>query len=101
MKVLQTAISGVLTLQPRVFEDERGYFFESWNAREFTRAVGQDVGFVQDNHSHSKQNVLRGLHYQVKQPQGKLVRVGRGRVFDVAVDLRRSSEHSAVGSEPS
>jgi dTDP-4-dehydrorhamnose 3,5-epimerase len=92
MEVLQTAISGVLILQPRAFEDERGYFFESWNAREFARAVGQHVAFVQDNHSYSKHNVLRGLHYQIKQPQGKLVRVGRGRVFDVAVDLRRSSE---------
>ena len=92
MEVLRTAISGVLILQPRVFEDERGFFYESWNAGEFARAVEEDVKFVQDNHSHSKQNVLRGLHYQIEQPQGKLVRVGRGRVFDVAVDLRRSSE---------
>jgi dTDP-4-dehydrorhamnose 3,5-epimerase len=92
MKALPTAIAGVLILEPRIFEDERGFFFESWNAREFARAVGQDVRFVQDNHSRSKQNVLRGIHYQVKQPQGKLVRVGRGCVFDVAVDLRRSSQ---------
>jgi dTDP-4-dehydrorhamnose 3,5-epimerase len=92
MKALPTAIAGVLILEPRIFEDERGFFFESWNAREFARAVGQDVRFVQDNHSRSKRNVLRGIHYQVKQPQGKLVRVGRGCVFDVAVDLRRSSQ---------
>ena len=92
MNALPTAIAGVLILEPRIFEDERGFFFESWNAREFACAVGQDVRFVQDNHSHSKRNVLRGIHYQVKQPQGKLVRVGRGCVFDVAVDLRRSSQ---------
>jgi len=74
-----------------VFEDERGFFLESWNARALAAALGFEVSFVQDNHSGSRRGVLRGLHYQIVQPQGKLVRVVRGRVFDVAVDLRRSS----------
>jgi dTDP-4-dehydrorhamnose 3,5-epimerase len=91
MKVVPTAIADVVILEPRVFEDERGFFFESWNARELAAALGRDVRFVQDNHSGSRRGVLRGMHYQVVQPQGKLVRVVRGRVFDVAVDLRRSS----------
>jgi dTDP-4-dehydrorhamnose 3,5-epimerase len=91
MKVVRTAIPDVLVLEPRVFPDERGFFLESWNARDFRAAIGLEVAFVQDNHSRSKRGVLRGLHYQVVQPQGKLVRVVRGRVFDVAVDLRRSS----------
>jgi dTDP-4-dehydrorhamnose 3,5-epimerase len=91
MKVLPAAIPDVVILEPRVFTDERGFFFESWNARELSAALGRDVAFVQDNHSRSRRGVLRGLHYQVVQPQGKLVRVARGRVFDVAVDLRRSS----------
>ena len=91
MKVVQTAIPDVLIFEPRVFGDERGFFLESWNAREFDNAVGHKVQFVQDNHSRSQRGVLRGLHYQVKQPQGKLVRVARGRVFDAAVDLRKSS----------
>jgi dTDP-4-dehydrorhamnose 3,5-epimerase len=91
LKVSRTDIPDVLIVEPRVFADDRGFFLESWNAREFRRAVGFDVDFVQDNHSHSKRGVLRGLHYQVSRPQGKLVRVVRGDVFDVAVDLRKSS----------
>jgi len=91
MKVTHTEISDVLLLEPRVFGDERGFFSESWNAREFNRAIGFDVKFVQDNHSRSARSVLRGLHYQITQPQGKLVRVLQGRVFDVAIDLRKSS----------
>ena len=90
MKVTSTAISGVKLIEPTVFGDERGFFLESWNAREFAAADIPDV-FVQDNHSRSVRNVLRGLHYQIGQPQGKLVRVISGEVFDVAVDLRRSS----------
>jgi dTDP-4-dehydrorhamnose 3,5-epimerase len=81
----------VLLLEPSIFRDERGFFLESWNARTFRKLIQADVDFVQDNESRSIQGVLRGLHYQVKQPQGKLVRVSRGRVFDVVVDLRRSS----------
>jgi dTDP-4-dehydrorhamnose 3,5-epimerase len=91
MKVTRTAIADVLLLEPRVFADERGAFFESFNQAAFEAAVGQRVVFVQDNHSISKQHVLRGLHYQVRQSQGKLVRVVQGAVFDVAVDLRKSS----------
>ena len=91
MKVVRTALSGVVVLEPRVFGDARGFFFESWNRRAFAEAIGGDVDFVQDNHSASERNVLRGLHYQVRQPQGKLVRVIAGEVYDVAVDLRRSS----------
>jgi len=81
----------VLVIEPAVFGDARGFFFESWNLRGFSQLVGREVDFVQDNHSASARNVLRGLHYQVRQPQGKLVRVVAGAVFDVAVDLRRSS----------
>jgi dTDP-4-dehydrorhamnose 3,5-epimerase len=91
MKVTRTSIPDVLIFEPQVFEDQRGFFLESWNAREFRNAASLDVRFVQDNHSHSKRGVLRGLHYQITQPQGKLVRVTRGRVFDAAVDLRKSS----------
>ena len=91
MKVVPTAIPDVLIFEPRVFGDERGFFLESWNAREFDNAVGAKVQFVQDNHSRSRRGILRGLHYQIKQPQGKLVRVVRGRVFDAVVDLRKSS----------
>ena len=91
MKAIPTAIPGVLIIEPAVFGDARGFFFESWNQRAFDAAVGREVRFVQDNHSASARNVLRGLHYQVKQPQGKLVRVAAGEVYDVAVDLRRSS----------
>jgi len=91
MKVTPTAIPEVLLVEPRVFGDARGFFFESFNQRAFQEASGLHVEFVQDNHSRSSQGVLRGLHYQIEQPQGKLVRVVRGRVFDVAVDLRRSA----------
>ena len=90
MKVTPTAIPEVKLIEPNVFGDERGFFFESWNARAF-EAIGITDTFVQDNHSRSLRNVLRGLHYQIKQPQGKLVRVTAGEVFDVVVDLRRSS----------
>jgi dTDP-4-dehydrorhamnose 3,5-epimerase len=86
-----TKLRDVLVLEPSVFGDARGYFFESWNARAFREATGLDVAFVQDNESRSRRGVLRGLHYQVEQSQGKLVRVTHGRVFDVCVDLRRSS----------
>lgn len=91
MKVLPTKLSGVLVLEPKVFGDSRGFFFESFNRRVFAEASGMELDFVQDNHSRSAKGVLRGLHYQIKQPQGKLVRVVRGAVFDVAVDLRKSS----------
>jgi dTDP-4-dehydrorhamnose 3,5-epimerase len=86
-----TAIPDVLIFEPQVFGDERGFLLVSWNAENFRSATGRDVTFVQDNHSRSRRGVLRGLHYQIRQPQGKLVRVVTGRVFDVAVDLRRSS----------
>ncbi len=88
-----TAISDVLLIEPKVFGDDRGFFFESFNENDFSAAVGQPVTFVQDNHSLSKKGVLRGLHYQMQQTQGKLVRVSRGAVFDVAVDLRQSSKN--------
>lgn len=91
MKITQLAIPEVLRIEPRVFGDERGFFYESFRQDIFDAAVGRKVSFVQDNHSRSTRNVLRGLHYQIKQPQGKLVRVVAGAVFDVAVDLRRSS----------
>jgi len=91
MNVIATALEGVLILEPKVFGDARGFFMESFNARDFARATGLKVDFVQDNHSRSARGVLRGLHYQIRQPQGKLVRVVRGAVFDVAVDLRRAS----------
>jgi dTDP-4-dehydrorhamnose 3,5-epimerase len=91
VKAVATAIPDVLVIEPGVFGDARGFFFESWNRRAFAELVGRDVEFVQDNHSASARGVLRGLHYQVRQPQGKLVRVVAGEVFDVAVDLRRAS----------
>ena len=91
--VTPTELPEVLILEPRVFGDDRGFFFESFNARDFRQATGLDVDFVQDNHSKSSRGVLRGLHYQISNPQGKLVRVTQGSVFDVAVDLRRSSPH--------
>ncbi len=91
--VTPTSLPEVLILEPQVFGDSRGFFFESYNARDFARVTGQDVLFVQDNHSKSAKNVLRGLHYQIDHPQGKLVRVTHGAVFDVAVDMRRSSPH--------
>ena len=91
MRAVRTAIPGVLILEPKVFADSRGFFLESFNKKTFREATGLDVEFVQDNHSRSAKNVLRGLHYQIRQPQGKLVRVTAGEVWDVAVDLRRSS----------
>jgi dTDP-4-dehydrorhamnose 3,5-epimerase len=91
MKVTPTPLPEVLLIEPDVFGDERGFFMESFNARRFRDATGVDAAFVQDNHSRSVRGVLRGIHYQVVRPQGKLVRVAAGRVFDIAVDLRRSS----------
>jgi dTDP-4-dehydrorhamnose 3,5-epimerase len=92
MKLTATALPEVLLIEPKVFGDERGFFFESWNERAFADA-GIPARFVQDNHSRSAKNVVRGLHYQIRQPQGKLVRVISGEVFDVAVDVRRSSSN--------
>lgn len=91
MRVIETALNGVMLLEPDVFGDARGFFLESYNRRRFNEIVGAEVDFVQDNHSRSGRGVLRGIHYQVQQAQGKLVRVVEGEVFDVAVDLRRSS----------
>ncbi|WP_320893155.1 dTDP-4-dehydrorhamnose 3,5-epimerase [Stutzerimonas stutzeri] len=91
MKVVETSIPDVLIIEPKVFGDERGFFYESFNAAAFEAATGLKRQFVQDNHSKSQRGVLRGLHYQIQQPQGKLVRVVAGEVFDVAVDLRKSS----------
>lgn len=91
MKAIRTAIPEVFALEPTVYGDSRGFFMESYNRRTFAELTGRDVDFVQDNHSRSAQGVLRGLHYQIRQPQGKLVRVVSGAVFDVAVDIRRSS----------
>ena len=91
MEVIQTKIPDVLIIEPKVFGDERGFFLESFNAKAFKDKTGVTVDFVQDNHSRSAQNVLRGLHYQVKNTQGKLVRVTAGTVYDVAVDIRKSS----------
>src|SRR6476661_8020800 len=91
MKAVSTPIPDVLVIEPAVFGDARGFFYESWNRRRFCDLVGRDVDFVQDNHSMSARGVLRGLHYQLRQAQGKLVRVVAGEVYDVVVDLRRSS----------
>lgn len=91
MNVIETEIPDLLILEPKVFGDARGFFMESFNAKTFKALTGVEVDFVQDNHSRSGLGVLRGLHYQIQQPQGKLVRVSSGRVFDVAVDMRRSS----------
>ena len=91
MNITPTEIPDVLIIEPRVFEDQRGFFFESYNEKIFQEKTGLDVQFVQDNHSRSAQNVLRGLHYQIEQPQGKLVRVVAGEIFDVVVDLRKNS----------
>lgn len=91
MNIIPTEISDVLIIEPRVFEDQRGFFYESHNEKAFREKTGLDLRFVQDNHSRSTQNVLRGLHYQIQQPQGKLVRVVAGEIFDVVVDLRKSS----------
>ena len=92
MKRVETAIPDVLLIEPKVFGDERGFFYESWNKRAL-ESLGVTADFVQDNHSRSQRNVLRGLHYQLNYPQGKLIRVVSGEVYDVAVDLRRSSAH--------
>lgn len=91
MRALPLSIPEVLLIQPEIFEDARGFFFESFNLQRFNRLIGKNYNFVQDNQSRSKLGVLRGLHYQIKKPQGKLVRVTRGAIFDVAVDLRSSS----------
>lgn len=91
MKIVSTDIPDLLIIEPKVFGDSRGFFQESFNQRQFDQSVGRHVDFVQDNHSRSTRGVLRGLHYQIENPQGKLVRVVRGAVFDVAVDVRRSS----------
>jgi dTDP-4-dehydrorhamnose 3,5-epimerase len=91
MKIISTKIPDVLVIEPSIFDDERGFFFESYNKALFSAATGVQAQFVQDNHSCSRRHVLRGLHYQIRQPQGKLVRVVVGEVFDVAVDLRRGS----------
>jgi dTDP-4-dehydrorhamnose 3,5-epimerase len=91
MKIIPTKIADLLIIEPQVFGDERGFFFESYNAKTFFDRTGVQLDFVQDNHSRSVKNVLRGLHYQIQQPQGKLVRVVVGSVFDVAVDIRRNS----------
>ena len=93
MQLKETALAGVMICQPAVFSDSRGLFFESFNQEAFSNALGESVVFVQDNHSHSKQHVLRGLHLQTRKPQGKLVRVTHGRIFDVAVDLRPESHN--------
>ena len=91
MQVVATPIEGMLVLEPKVFGDDRGFFFESFNERVFRERTGVELPFVQDNHSRSARGVLRGLHYQIRQPQGKLVRAVRGAVYDVALDLRRAS----------
>ncbi len=91
MNITKTAITDVLLIEPKVFGDDRGFFFESFNEKQFVGVTGKNVSFVQDNHSKSARGVLRGLHYQIRQPQGKLVRVIAGEVFDVAVDLRKHS----------
>jgi dTDP-4-dehydrorhamnose 3,5-epimerase len=100
MIAIPTAISDLLIIEPRVFGDDRGFFFESFNRRKFAELSGRDVDFVQDNHSRSVKNVLRGLHYQIQHPQGKLVRAVQGTVLDIAVDIRKSSpsfgQHVAV-----
>lgn len=101
MKIIPTKIPDVIIIEPQVFNDSRGFFFESFNQHAFNEAVGEDIQFVQDNYSSSKKGVLRGLHYQLQQPQGKLVRAVRGVIFDVVVDLRESSPTFSqwVGSE--
>ena len=91
MKAIATAIKDLLIIEPKVFGDDRGFFFESYNKRQFAELIGREVEFVQDNHSRSVKHVLRGLHYQIQHPQGKLVRVAQGAVLDVAVDIRKSS----------
>jgi dTDP-4-dehydrorhamnose 3,5-epimerase len=92
MKITSTKIEGILIIEPKVFNDERGFFLESWNQKKFNKEVGKDINFVQDNHSHSTKGVLRGLHYQLHKTQSKLVRVVTGTVLDVAVDIRKTSK---------
>lgn len=92
MNVVRTSIPDLLIIEPKVFGDDRGFFFESFNRRRFAELTLRDIDFVQDNHSRSEKNVLRGLHYQIQHPQGKLVRVTQGAVLDVAVDIRKSSQ---------
>lgn len=100
MKLIHTAIPDVLIIEPKVYGDQRGFFYESFNRRQFASLIGRDLDFVQDNHSRSEKNVLRGLHFQIQQAQAKLVRVIQGAVFDVAVDIRKSSptfgQHVAI-----
>jgi dTDP-4-dehydrorhamnose 3,5-epimerase len=91
LKITHTAIPDVLIIEPKVFADQRGYFYESFNRRQFASLIGRDLDFVQDNHSRSEKNVLRGLHFQIQQPQAKLIHVVQGQVFDVVVDLRSAS----------
>ncbi|MDY6899716.1 MAG: dTDP-4-dehydrorhamnose 3,5-epimerase [Cyanobacteriota bacterium] len=91
MKIISTEIPDVLIIEPQIFSDDRGFFFESFNLKKFTDKTGININFVQDNHSYSKKHVLRGLHYQIIQPQGKLVRAVVGNIFDVAVDIRKNS----------
>ena len=91
-EVIKTPIKDLFIVKPKVFSDNRGFFFESYNSLDFNKAIGSDIVFVQDNHSLSKKNVLRGLHFQLNKPQGKLVRVCNGSIFDVAVDLRKDSK---------
>lgn len=91
MNIVPTGIPDLLIIEPKVFGDDRGFFFESFNRRRFAELMGKDIDFVQDNHSRSVKNVLRGLHYQIQHPQGKLVRVTQGCVLDIAVDIRKSS----------
>jgi len=91
MKATHTTIPDIFVIEPIIYSDNRGFFFESFNQRQFNELIGQNIQFVQDNHSHSTHGVLRGLHYQIEKPQGKLVRVVRGAAFDVAVDIRKSS----------
>ena len=92
MKAIQTSIEDLIVIEPKVYGDDRGFFFESFNRRKFAELTGRDIDFVQDNHSRSVKGVLRGLHYQIQHPQGKLVRVTQGKVIDVAVDIRRNSK---------
>ena len=91
MDIIKTPLEGLLVIKPRIFGDDRGYFFESWSKEAFSK-VGLDLDFVQDNQSKSKKNVLRGLHFQIKKPQGKLIRVLKGKILDVVVDLRKDSK---------
>ena len=92
MEVKETPLEGLKIIKPSVFEDQRGFFFESYNRKDYKKILGKNISFVQDNQSKSKKNVLRGLHFQIKKPQGKLIRVLKGKIFDVVVDLRKDSK---------